>query len=313
MLTILSSPKPFQGHIGLIQRNAIGSWVRLSPRPQIILFGDSAGARDVVAEFGLEHVPAVETNELGTPYLSALIGSGERRARNNLICYVNGDIILTEGLERALQYTPALPPTFLMVSARINLDVDVPILFDGDWRQQLRNRCETDGTTGDHTSIDFFLFSKGLYRDIPPLAIGRAWFDQWMIKAAAARGAVVDATPLRPIVHQNHGYAHVGGGRATVYQGLEADRNLAIYGGLPHSHTLLSCTHELGRDGKVRPVRFRKERARARQFLWDIFVRRTSRLRHALGVSRQLWRSNTTPTTTNSPMTTDQPKRGRDR
>jgi hypothetical protein len=290
MLTILSSPKPFQGHIGLIQRNAIGSWVRLSPRPQIILFGDSAGARDVVAEFGLEHVPSVETNELGTPYLSALIGSGERRARHNLICYVNGDIILTEGLERALSYTEALPPPFLMVSARINLDVEVPILFDTDWRQQLRNRCQKEGTQGDHTSIDFFLFSKGLYRDIPPLAIGRAWFDQWMIKAAAERGTVVDATPLAPIVHQNHGYAHVGGGRATVYQGVEAERNLAIYG-RPHSYTLLSCTHELGRDGKVRPVRFRKERALARQLLWDVFIRRTSRLRHAFGISRQLWRS----------------------
>jgi hypothetical protein len=290
MLTILSSPKPFQGHIGLIQRNAIESWVRLSPRPQIILFGDAPGARDVAAEFGLEHVPSIETNELGTPYLSALIASGERRASHALICYVNGDIILTEGLERVLRFRQSFPSTFLMVSARINLDVKAPILFDTDWRRRLADRCRKDGTTGDHTSIDFFLFSKGLYQNIPPLAIGRAWFDQWMIKAAAERGAVIDATPLEPIVHQNHGYAHVGGGRATVYQGLEAERNLAIYG-QPHSYTLLSCTHELGRDGRVRPVWFRKERARAREILWDILVRRTTRFRHAFGLSRQLWRS----------------------
>ena len=73
MLTILSTPKPFVGHIGLIQRNAIGSWVRLSPRPQIILFGDSAGVHEVAAEFGLEHVPSVDANEFGTPYLRALL------------------------------------------------------------------------------------------------------------------------------------------------------------------------------------------------------------------------------------------------
>jgi hypothetical protein len=282
MLTILSTPKPFVGHIGLIQRNAIGSWVRLSPRPQIILFGDSAGAHEVAAEFGLEHVPSVDANELGTPYLRALIENGERRARHDLICYLNGDIILTEGLERAVGSAAAGQGPFLMVSARINLDLDVPILFDNDWRAWLSQSCKARGTTGDHTSIDFFLFPKGLYRDVPPLTIGRAWFDQWMIKAARSRGPVVDISALSPIVHQNHGYGHVAGGRTTVYQGVEAERNMAIYGHQPHAFTLLDCTHELGRDGKVRRVLFRKERFQARQLLWDLIVRRTGPLRHAL-------------------------------
>jgi len=233
----------------------------------------------------------VETNEFGTPYLRALIESGERRARHDLLCYVNGDIILTEGLERAVQSTATQQAAFLMVSARINLDLEVPILFDSDWRGWLRDTCRARGTPGDHTSIDFFVFPKGLYQNIPPLAIGRAWFDQWMIKAAAQRGSIVDAFPLRPIVHQNHGYAHVAGGRSTVYQGVEAERNLAIYGSRGHAYTLLSCTHELGRDGKIRRVWFREGRFRASQVLWDLFVRRTARLRHALGLTRQLRRS----------------------
>ena len=291
MLTILSSPKPFEGHVGLIQRNAIGSWVRLTPRPQILLFGESAGTREVAAEFGLEHIPSVETNELGTPYLRAVIETGEQRARHDLLCYVNGDIILTEGVERAVRCTATQQAAFLMVSARINLDLDVPILFETDWRRWLSETCEARGTPGDHTSIDFFVFTKGLYQNVPPLAIGRAWFDQWMIKAAAQRGSVVDAFPLRPIVHQNHGYAHVAGGRSTVYQGVEAERNLAIYGGRGHAYTLLSCTHELGRDGKIRRLWFRQERFRARQALWDLFVRRTARVRHALGIPRLVRRS----------------------
>jgi hypothetical protein len=289
MLTILSTPKPFEGHIGLIQRNAIGSWVRLSPRPQIILFGDSAGTREVAAEFGLEHVPSVESNEFGTPYLRALIEAGERRARHELLCYVNGDIILTEGLERAVRSAPFANGSFLMVSKRINLDLDVPILFDSDWRLWLQNSCSSRGTAGDHTSIDFFVFPRSLYRDIPPLAIGRAWFDQWMIKAAAQLGPVVDASALKPIVHQNHGYAHVAGGRATVYGGAEAERNLAIYGEA-HAYTLLNCTHAIDRDGSVRRVLFRKERFQARQLLWDLLIRRTATVRRALGLSRQRWK-----------------------
>ena len=50
MFTIFTIPKPFQGHIGTIQRNAIQSWTLLHPRPEIILFGSEAGTAQVAAE-----------------------------------------------------------------------------------------------------------------------------------------------------------------------------------------------------------------------------------------------------------------------
>ena len=45
MLTIFSTPKPFRGHIGVIQRNAIESWKRIHPDVEIILFGDEEERR----------------------------------------------------------------------------------------------------------------------------------------------------------------------------------------------------------------------------------------------------------------------------
>ncbi len=47
-LTILAMPKPFRGHIGIIQRNAITSWTKLQPRPEILLFGTEEGAAECV-------------------------------------------------------------------------------------------------------------------------------------------------------------------------------------------------------------------------------------------------------------------------
>ena len=44
-LAILAMPKPFHGHIGMIQRNAIQSWTHLSPRPEIFLCGDRSRNR----------------------------------------------------------------------------------------------------------------------------------------------------------------------------------------------------------------------------------------------------------------------------
>ena len=39
-LTIFAMPKAFSGHTGMIQNNAIRSWARLDPKPEILLFGD---------------------------------------------------------------------------------------------------------------------------------------------------------------------------------------------------------------------------------------------------------------------------------
>jgi hypothetical protein len=290
MVTIFSTPKAFRGHFGVIQRNAIGSWMRLSPAPQIILFGNSEGTSATAAEFGLEHVPSVETSEFGTPYLRSLIEGTERLARHPLLCYVNGDILFTEGFEEAIRHVAARQ-RFLMVGARMNLDLDVPIVFDANWRGWLRKEYSARGTVGDHTGIDFFAFPKGLYTKIPPLAIGRAWFDQWMIRSALEqRTAVIDASGFTPIVHQNHDYAHLDGGRESAYKGIEAQRNLALCGG-EHVYTLLDCTHDLKSDGRLKRVRLRRLRFRTRQGLWNIFVHRTAGFRHALGLRRKVWRS----------------------
>ena len=60
MLTLFSTPKPFRGHIGVIQRNALKSWTLLHPDVEIILFGDDEGTADICRELGLQHEPHVE-------------------------------------------------------------------------------------------------------------------------------------------------------------------------------------------------------------------------------------------------------------
>ena len=69
MLTFFTTAKPFEGHIGIIQRNAIRSWQKLHPDVEIILMGDDAGAAEVCAEMGLRHIPKVRRNKYGTKYL----------------------------------------------------------------------------------------------------------------------------------------------------------------------------------------------------------------------------------------------------
>src|SRR5262249_19151083 len=58
--TFFATAKPFEGHSGIIQRNALKSWMLLHPNVEVILFGDDKGAAEIAAELGLRHVPFVE-------------------------------------------------------------------------------------------------------------------------------------------------------------------------------------------------------------------------------------------------------------
>ena len=71
-LTIFAIPKAFRGHIAVIQRNAIASWMRMNPRPDVILFGTDEGTAEVARELGVQHVPTVQKNQWGTPLVGDL-------------------------------------------------------------------------------------------------------------------------------------------------------------------------------------------------------------------------------------------------
>lgn len=285
-VTIVAVPKPFCGHIAVIQRNAIESWTKLVPRPDIFLFGDEDGTAQCAAGLAARHFPGVARNRFGTPLLSDVFRQTDQAARTSLVAYVNADIILPATIGQALATIQGSFPEFLAVGRRTNLDVREPLDFSENWQTSLWTRAAREGRLNSHTGIDFFVFPRGFYADTPPLAVGRAWFDQWCIKSACARHVpVVDVTRFVPVLHQDHDYSHVSGGQPWAYGGDEARENLAIYGERPHTYTILSATHVLTRQGRVRRAFFRSERLAARTWMWKLFVEKTYPLRKRLGLS----------------------------
>lgn len=271
----------------MIQRNAITSWTKLEPRPEIILFGTEHGSAELAQELKLVHIPEVARNSHGTPLLADIFAIGEKLGKGELLAYVNADIILPREFAAGVAKVRQKFDKFLAVGRRTNLDIREPLEFDAGWEEKLRERMEHEGQLESHTGIDFFVFPKGTYKEVPPLAIGRVWFDQWCIKYARKRGLpVVDLTRFSPIVHQTHDYSHVAGGKELgAYGGVEADENLKYYGERPHRYTILSATHVMTEDGGIRRVFWQQERAGVKAFLWEIFVHRTHGVRKKLGLS----------------------------
>jgi hypothetical protein len=208
-LTIFATPKKFDGHIGVIQRNAIFSWTRMNPKPEIILFGHEPGTAECAAEFGLRHIPNVKCNQWGTPLVSDLFEQAERLGQGAILGYVNSDIILFDDFIEALARVSTWQDHFLMVGRRTDLDLKQAVDFDGNWASRLRDQAQREGKLQIARSIDYFAFSRGLYPSIPPLAIGRFWWDNWLLwKARSLRAKVIDASQAVLVIHQNHDYSH---------------------------------------------------------------------------------------------------------
>jgi hypothetical protein len=250
MVTLFAIPKPFRGHVGVIQRNAIKSWAMLRPACQIVLLGDDDGTFAMAKECGAQHVSEVARNEFGTPLLDAVFAAAERVASNNVLCYVNADMMLMSDFIAAVTRVASEQQRFLMIGQRWDVDIDRAWDFDQpDWEERLRSYVHRHGAFRDPYGPDYFVFRRGLWQALPPFAVGRYFWDYWLIFRARSLGVpVVDATGCVMAIHQTHDYSHSPIGRDGVWT-PEAQRNLALTGGPEQFFTVGDATHILTQRG----------------------------------------------------------------
>jgi hypothetical protein len=282
VLTLLSTPKAFRGHNGVIQRNALTAWSHLSPRPEVILFGADEGTAEICAELGFRHVPDVATNDQGTPLVSDMFLQGQALARTPMVCWSNADVIHTDRLVRAAELSVARGGPLYVVGQRTDIDQTSPLEFAPDWQATIVRRAASHGELKPMNWIDWFLFTRGLFEALPPFAIGRPGYDPWLIWRAADLGAeVVDATRFVPAVHQRHDYAFAGG-REAIFTGAEAQANATQVGDWRRYHSIAYATLVLDEEGRFAPARGLRYRvARPRTWLAHQ-LRFTRRLRRRL-------------------------------
>lgn len=229
MITLFALPKAFQGHNGIIQENAIRSWKHLHPEVEIILGGDDDGIEAFADREGCRHIPNVQKTSRGTPILRDLFLEVNQSAQNKYLCFINADIILLKDILRPLHQRP--PRDFLIVGRRYNVDLDSLLDFDGDWENHVQSLVDPD-ETNKHFGSDFFLFPKGSSLvDIPPFAVGRPAWDNWMfLNCLRNKIPLVDSLDTIVNIHQNHDYSHVKNANTGFkWEGPEGNQNRLIY------------------------------------------------------------------------------------
>jgi hypothetical protein len=229
MITLFTLPKPFAGHIEMIQRNAIQSWTRLHPAIDILIFGNERGTAEIAAEFGIRHFPDVDVNEYGTPRMSGYFQQAEDVARYSRMCYVNADILLFPDLLEAVAQVDL--PKFVMSGRRTDYDIEQPVDFGcPDWADAVREDATREGSLHDFSAIDYFVYPRGMFGEIPPFALGRWYWDNWLVyRARRLGGALIDASACVMAIHQNHDYRHIldleSKGQSRLQGGIESFGN----------------------------------------------------------------------------------------
>ncbi len=254
-LTIFTAPKPFTNpHIALIQRNAIRSWQALGPEVEIIVMGEEEGLAEAATELGVRHIPEVDRNAQGTPLVSALFALAREASPAPLQAYVNADILLFADFVAAARQVAEQRKKFLIVGQLWDLEVSEPLDLMPGWQDRFQRRIDAEGRLHPPAGSDYFVYPRDCFTDLPPLAVGRAGWDNWMIFFARWQGwEVVDATQAVRIVHQNHDYSHLPGGQPH-YRLPESGENVRLAGGKRAIFHLEDASSRLSPDGRLQPI-----------------------------------------------------------
>lgn len=321
MLTVFSTPKPFIGHDAVIQGNAIRSWLLLHRDVEVVLFGDEPGTAEICAELGLIHKPHVERNADGMKYVRYLFARANEVSSRAFLCFANCDMILPGELADALGVAAQAFDEFLMVGRRWDVRIDTLLDFDASWGMRIREVVRRSGRRGGPNALDYFVFPKGMFRQLPPFLVGRYYWDNWVVWDAAFRGnPVIDASAVVTAVHQDHGREYHPSAKTSdeALQGYRrendynrrllvsvlqregvlrtAPRSVEDFIWLRLNIGVYCASHVLGRRGirRLRPAarrallwRQRAEYLALRGF--GLALQKTRRIRHALGLRRGAW------------------------
>jgi hypothetical protein len=275
MLTIFAVCREFSGQVGVAQDNAIASWSRLSGC-ELILFGDEPGVAAAARRHGAHHVGDLQRNSYGTPLLSEVFARAHALASKPLMCFVNADIILFDDVLAATKIVHPARQKFLIVSSRYNCELGAALEFAPDWQQALRTRVCAEARMYPGAGTDIFIYPRGLFQAVRPFAVGRGYWDNWLMFEARRQGAcLIDATEFVVTAHQDHDYVHIAdmpadaaGKDADYLASSEARENLLVAGGPLRIFTVYDADEILTGEGRlVSTWRLHLLRRRARAWL----------------------------------------------
>ena len=188
MITIFSHCRPFEGEFDAIQRAAIASWQSIFDA-QVVIMG-RGGAQAVARELGVDYAFGLRYNAYDTALVPSIFEVGELAAEYELVCEISSDIILSASAAAVFALAGDMERPFI-VGQRTDILPDKP-----------------EGILHPPSAVDYFIYKAGTLGAMPPFAVGRTVYDNWLVWAARERWKLetIDATADLLALHYPHGH-----------------------------------------------------------------------------------------------------------
>ena len=252
MITIFTTTKDFIGEFDIIQKNALKSWRALSEDIEIILIGESIGGQEVAKNIDGKYLTKVKMSHENTPTIGGLFEIAEANGKYDILCYVNADIILPESILNVIEVLKKNKKRFLAVGHRWDLDINESIDFKrSNDTEKFWSYAKNKSIKHAPTGIDYFIFRKNTFKNIPPLTIGRPGWDNWLLwKTRRMRVPLIDLSDRIFAIHQNHSYNFKGfESKNDVLSSNDSSLNLQVIG--ENTLNLLDANYKIN-NGKIK-------------------------------------------------------------
>jgi hypothetical protein len=225
------------------------------------------GAAEALRGLDVQLVDDIETNSYGTPLVSDMFKQADVLATSDVVAFMSSDIIVTHRVMDAAHLAKAWSNRFLLVAQRHDVDVRGKLAFDEGWEQTWAVDAVARGKLHTPGAIDLFMYPRCQYEHMPPFAIGRTAYDNWLLWNTVASGLpLIDATAFVTLIHQNHDYLHVA--KTDVWDGVEARQNRAWVKHWSNFYSIAHATHAMDASGRIgRAVGWKYRMARPMQVL----------------------------------------------
>ncbi len=274
-MIIFTVPKPFKGEFAIIQENAIDSWLAFKPKPRIIMLGDEVGMSTFAKRKRIEQIKNIQRNKQSTPILSDIFAQVQKIDNEEVFMYINADIVLLNSPAPSIEVLANRFKKFLAIGRRYEMQVKRKMSSD-EILSIAQKSCLKQKSW---SWMDYFIFTKDVFDLIPPFALGKTFWDKWLVWMALQKGIpTVDITSELFAVHQTHSYSmSEKANMKTVWAGEEALENLRLAGGWSHGATVKEASYTLVKGmiypQKKREIPIKRSALDRLPFLWPLFLR----------------------------------------
>jgi len=203
--TIFTTCRPFIGEYKIIQENAIYSWSKLIPKPEIFIMGYiEEGVKEIANKYDNIRILDVEYNKkINQPSMKSIFNIAQKESKNDIVCYTNSDIIHFQCLVDIIKKLKKSDLNeYLAVGTRYDVDID----FKLNEKNLNFEKLVTYNGTLHGSGIDYFIFPRTLdWSHMPNFIVSKTTWDIWICLDILKRNIpLIDTTNVINVIHQNH-------------------------------------------------------------------------------------------------------------